>query len=137
MHLSDTLVIGPLPLQARPVRVPLGTALAVSAALLIASGAAAVSAPRLLATALAPLAARMAVAFPALAPVAVPAPLSDATEVPVRLSSAPAGATIVADGQSEPVNPDEAGQCGNYCAGETSTGLLIQAGPGRGGGTGS
>src|SRR6266849_5895689 len=35
MHLSDTLVIGPLPLQARPVRVPLGTAIAVGHALVL------------------------------------------------------------------------------------------------------
>jgi hypothetical protein len=39
--------------------------------------------------------------------------------------------------RAEPVNPSETGWRGNYCVGETSMGLLIQAGPGRGGGTGS
>jgi hypothetical protein len=45
----------------------------------------------------------------------------------------PAAQTIGA----EPVNPDETGRRDNYCAGETSMGLLIQAGPGNGGGTGA
>jgi hypothetical protein len=38
---------------------------------------------------------------------------------------------------SEPVNPGETGRLDNYCAGVTSTGLLIQAGPGNCGGTGA
>ena len=67
MHLSDTLVIGPLPLRARTVRLPVGTALAIAAALLVAA-AVAVGAPRLLATVLTPLETRLAVVFPALAP---------------------------------------------------------------------
>jgi len=37
---------------------------------------------------------------------------------------------------AEPVNPGETGRLKNYGAGETSTGLLIQAGPGNDGGTG-
>ncbi len=37
---------------------------------------------------------------------------------------------------SEPVNPGETGRRENYCVGVTSVGLLIQAGPGSGGGTG-
>src|SRR5438874_1981482 len=40
MHLSDTLVIGPLPLRARTVRLPVGTALAIAAALLVAAAVA-------------------------------------------------------------------------------------------------
>ena len=39
--------------------------------------------------------------------------------------------------QTEPVNPGETGRLKNYGAGETSTGLLIQAGPGNDGGTGA
>jgi hypothetical protein len=38
---------------------------------------------------------------------------------------------------AEPVNPGETGRLDNYCAGVTSTGLLIQAGPGKCGGTGA
>jgi hypothetical protein len=34
MHLSDTLVIGPLPLKTRTVRLPVGFALAVGVALI-------------------------------------------------------------------------------------------------------
>ena len=39
--------------------------------------------------------------------------------------------------EAEAVNFFEAGRRDNYGAGETSTGLLIQAGPGNGGGTGA
>src|SRR6266508_4574517 len=39
--------------------------------------------------------------------------------------------------RTELVNPGETGRRGNYWAGETSTGLLIHAGPGNGGGTGA
>ena len=38
---------------------------------------------------------------------------------------------------AEPVNPGETGGLNNYCARETSVGLLIQAGPGNAGGTGA
>ena len=38
---------------------------------------------------------------------------------------------------AEPVNPGETSWLGNYCAGMTSVGLLIQARPGSCGGTGS
>src|SRR2546421_648048 len=56
MHLSDTLVIGPLPLRTQPVRVPVRAALAVGflAVLAAITVAAAGSAPRLLGNALAP-----------------------------------------------------------------------------------
>ncbi len=66
MHLSDTLVIGPLPLQTRTVRVPVAMALAVGVAVLVATAAAATAgAPRLLGNALAPVAARLGAAVPA------------------------------------------------------------------------
>jgi hypothetical protein len=38
---------------------------------------------------------------------------------------------------AEAVNPGETGWLDNYCGGETSAGLLIQAGPGKPGGTGA
>ncbi len=98
MHLSDTLVIGPLPLQTRPLRVPVGIALAVGVAVLVATAAAATAgAPRLLGSALAPVAARLGVAFPVTS--ATPAPASERAQVEVRLTSVPAGAAIVLDGQ--------------------------------------
>ncbi len=37
----------------------------------------------------------------------------------------------------EAVNPDETGRRDNYCVGETSMGLLIQASPGNDGGAGA
>ncbi len=70
-----TLVIGPLPLQTRPVRVPVGIALAVCVAVLVATAAAATAgAPRLLGTAVAPVAARLGVVLPATP--ATPAPVN-------------------------------------------------------------
>jgi len=39
--------------------------------------------------------------------------------------------------EAEGVNPGETGRRDDYCAGATSCGLLIQAGPGSGGGCGS
>jgi hypothetical protein len=41
------------------------------------------------------------------------------------------------DQTAEAVNPGETGRRDDYCAGETSAGLLIQAGPGKGGGRGN
>jgi hypothetical protein len=99
MHLSDTLVIGPLPLRTQPVRVPIRTALGVGllAALAAITVAATGGAPRFLGSALAPLAAHLGVAFPVT--VATPAPVGDRAQIEVRLSSVPAGASIVVDDQ--------------------------------------
>jgi hypothetical protein len=104
MHLSDTLVIGPLPLQTRTVRMPVGMALAIGAATLAAiTAVAAGSAPQLLDIALAPVAARLGVAIPVTA--ATPVPVGEGAQVEVHLASVPAGAAIVLDGQVVGMTP--------------------------------
>src|SRR6516225_7826323 len=99
MHLSDTLVIGPLPLRTEPGRVPVRTALGVGllAALAAITVGATGGAPRLLGNAVSPVAARLGVPFPGT--VATSAPSGDLAQVALRLSSVPAGAAIVVDGQ--------------------------------------
>ena len=86
MHLSDTLVLGPLPLGKQPLRLPLGAALAGLVALLLAGAAAAallilrpVPAP------VATLATHLPITLPGLAPIPTLAPPG----IPVRVASIP------------------------------------------------
>src|SRR6266567_1212167 len=91
MHLSDTLVLGPLPLQQHPVRLPLRSALAGLLALLLAGGVAILLTFRPLPAHVAALAAHL--------PWLAPAPTPAAPGLPVRVASVPAGATLLLDGQ--------------------------------------
>src|SRR5437879_5100627 len=95
MHLSDTLVIGPLPLQRRFLRLPVGAAVAGLLALLVAGATTALLTRRPLPTAVAALAARLPVALQGVAPATASAPPS----VPIRVASVPPDATILLDGQ--------------------------------------
>src|SRR5712692_452358 len=90
MHLSDTLVFGPLPLRKHPVRLPLRSALVGLLALLLAGGVAILLTFKPLPARVAALAAHL----PGLAPAPTPAPPG----FTVRVASAPAGATILLDG---------------------------------------
>ena len=94
MHLSDTLVLGPLPLGRHAVRIPLGAALAGVLGLLLA-GAAALLTLGPLPAPITTLAGHLPVTLPGRAPATAPA----APAVPVPVASVPAGATILLDGQ--------------------------------------
>src|SRR5438874_4775597 len=95
MHLSDTLVLGPLPLRGRSVRLPLRAALAGLVGLLLAGAAAALFILRPLPAPIATLAARLPITLPGLAPTPTPAPPG----IPVRVASIPVGTTILLEGQ--------------------------------------
>jgi hypothetical protein len=97
MHLSDTLVLGPLPLRKQPVRLPLRSALAGLFGLLLAGGLTMLLTFKPLP---APVAA-LTTHVPGLAPAPVPA----APDLPLRLDSVPAGATILVDGRMVGTTP--------------------------------
>src|SRR5438128_2326127 len=93
MHLSDTLVLGPLALGRHSVRIPLGAALAGLLGLLVAGVAALLTLGPLPAP-IATLAGHLPVTLPGRTPATAPAPA-----VPIPVASLPAGAIILLDGQ--------------------------------------
>jgi hypothetical protein len=93
VHPSDILVLGPLPLVGRSVRLPLGTALAGLLALVLASATTLIALDAPVATPIRGLASRLA-----------GTPNAQRAQTPVAgalipLTSAPMGAEILADGQ--------------------------------------
>ncbi len=94
MHPSDTLVLGPLPLLGRSLRLPLGVTLGGLLALLVASATSVLVGSGPLATSAATLAARLPIALPGL----TPAPTPVAAGATILVSSMPAGAAILLDG---------------------------------------
>jgi hypothetical protein len=93
MHLSDTLVLGPLPPRGRSVRLPLGAVLAGLLGLLVA-GAAALLTFGPLPAQIATLARHLPVTLPGRTPATAHAPA-----VPIPVASLPAGAIILLESQ--------------------------------------
>ena len=99
--MDTILVVGPLPLLRRSLRLPLGAVLAGVSALLLAGAAAGLLTLRPRPTPIGALAAQLPINLPGQAPIPTPAPPG----IPVRVASIPVGTTILLEGQALGTTP--------------------------------
>ena len=101
MHLSDTLVFGPLPLSGRSLRLPVGAALLALLVVLLCAAAAGSLLLRPLPAPLAGLLVRVPISFPGRPADRAPT----APDIHLRVMSVPARATVILDGRAIGATP--------------------------------